>query len=95
VTIDINESCATWNDFLRSHSSTFLAESTQATVVLFSAHAIVTEILDDPLNFDFGEDDVGEANGVIWVDELHLSSAAHSIIAGRLNAVLESLAGPA
>jgi hypothetical protein len=88
VTINLNETCDTWNDLLRSYSNVFSAESTQATGLLFSAHAVLTEVLDDPLEFDFYRRDVEDAGGAIWVDELHLTTAVHSIISERLQRVL-------
>jgi hypothetical protein len=88
VTINLNKTCDTWNDLLRSYSNVFSAESTQATVLLFSAHAVLTEVLDDPFEFDFDQRDVEDAGGAIWVDELHLTTTVHSIISERLQRVL-------
>jgi hypothetical protein len=41
-------------------------------------------VLDDPLDFDFTDDDPETEGAGIWVDDLHLTSAVHSIFAERL-----------
>jgi hypothetical protein len=88
---DLKEICDTWNDMLSSYINTFASESSQATMLLLSAHAVLTEVLDDFVKFDFGESDVEEAGGNIWLDEIHLTSAVHSILAERLQRTLGAL----
>ena len=90
VTRGLKETCETWNDHLSSYSNTFAAETSQATILLFSAHAVLTEVLDDFVEFNFNESDVEEAGGAIWLDELHLTSAVHFLMAERLHRALES-----
>jgi len=90
VTSDLKETCETWNGLLSSYSNTFAAETSQATILLFSAHAVLTKVLDDFDEFDFNESDVEEPGGAIWLDELHLTSTVHSIVAEHLQRALES-----
>ncbi len=51
---------------------------------LFSAHVLFTDILDNPRDYDFDEDDTADEGGAIWTDELHATSAMHSIMANQL-----------
>ncbi|KAF9519030.1 carbohydrate esterase family 16 protein [Hydnum rufescens UP504] len=88
---DLKETCDTWNSLLSSYIRTFAAETSQATILLFSAHAVLTGVLDDFVEFDFSESDVEEAGGGIWLDEIHLTSAVHSILAESLERALEAL----
>ncbi|TDL18023.1 hypothetical protein BD410DRAFT_901086 [Rickenella mellea] len=85
---NIAERYEKWNEDLKAYAKDFAEESPQATVFLFSSHAVVTEILDDPDDFDFQEDDVDREGGAIWIDQLHLSSEVHSILAERLKKAL-------
>lgn len=55
---------------------------------LFSAHRLLSKILDDPANFDFDEEDVDEAGGGIWEDHVHVTPAVHGLLAERLQRVL-------
>lgn len=88
---DLKETCDTWNDLLSSYINTFAAETSQATVLLLSAHAVLTEVIDDFVEFNFSESDIEEAGGDIWLDEIHLTSAVHSIVAEHLQRALEAL----
>jgi len=36
-------------------------------------------MLDDPLEYGFGEDDATTENGGIWLDDLHLTSEMHDV----------------
>lgn len=61
------------------------AESTkQATIFMFSLHACLSDILDDPEEYDFSEEAVDEEGGEIWADELHPTTTVHEIIAKQL-----------
>ena len=81
---DIKDRVHTWNELLRSQANDFVQGSDMATVFVFSSHHVLTEILDDPLDFDFTEDDPETEGAGIWVDDLHLTSTVHSILAERL-----------
>jgi hypothetical protein len=59
-------------------------------MLLFSANTVLAEVLDDLVEFNFNEDNVEEAGGAIWLDELHLTSAVHSIIAELFQRALGS-----
>ncbi|SJL02454.1 uncharacterized protein ARMOST_05781 [Armillaria ostoyae] len=41
-------------------------------------------VLDDPLEYDFAEDDPDDEGSAIWEDDLHLTPAVHVILADRL-----------
>lgn len=81
---DIKERVHAWNELLRSQANDFAKENNMATVFIFSSHHLLTEVLDDPLDFDFTEDDPETEGAGIWADDLHLTSAVHSIFAERL-----------
>jgi len=83
-TEDIKERVETWNVLLRSQAEEFAKDSKKATLFVFSSHQVLTEVLDEPLDFDFTEDDTEMEGAGIWIDELHLTSAVHAIFAERL-----------
>ena len=88
---NIEERVEAWNALLRNQAKDFARGGEQATVFLFSSHQVLAEVLDEPLDFDFAEDDPEIGGGGIWIDDLHLASAVHAIFAERL---LESLTKP-
>ncbi|KAM5539794.1 hypothetical protein V8D89_006607 [Ganoderma adspersum] len=81
----------TWNGLLRSQMAEFGSSSKEATVLLFSPHQVLTEVLEDPLEYDFSEDDPTIDGGGIWVDDLHLTSEVHDILGEQLFKSLLSL----
>ncbi|KAF8584450.1 carbohydrate esterase family 16 protein, partial [Ramaria rubella] len=80
----------TWNELLQAHITEFGLSSKEATVLLFSSHQLLVDVLEDPLEYDFSEDDPTTEGGGIWVDDLHLTSEVHDIFGERL---LTSLLG--
>jgi len=88
---DVKERVQTWNELLRKGADDLESGSVNATIFLFSSHRVLTEVLDKPLDFDFAEDDPETEAAGIWADELHLTSAIHTIFAGHL---WDSLVGP-
>lgn len=70
----IKETVQTWNELLRTQSDYFPRGN--ADVFIFLSRLILAGMLDEPLNFDFTEDDP-ETEGA---DELHLTSAVHAIL---------------
>ncbi|KAJ6561589.1 hypothetical protein B0H10DRAFT_1844566 [Mycena sp. CBHHK59/15] len=67
------------------HSSVrVLTRDAKATVFCFSAYAVFTDILNNPVDYEFEEDDTTYEGGAIWADELHATSAMHKIMANRL-----------
>ncbi|KAG7087763.1 hypothetical protein E1B28_013704 [Marasmius oreades] len=74
----------TWNEEMRTHISQFVDDTPTARVSCFSSHDILSAILDDPEKYGFTEADVVADRGGIWVDELHLTSRVHKIIAERM-----------
>ncbi|KAL1740850.1 hypothetical protein HDZ31DRAFT_46640 [Schizophyllum fasciatum] len=72
----------TWNAQLREKVAEWAGRS-DVRATIFSSNALVAQVLDEPERYGFkGGDLVGEDGG-IWADELHLSSAAHAIVARR------------
>ena len=88
---DFMERVETWNALLSSQAEEFAKDGEKATVFVFSFHRVLTEVLDEPLNFDFAEDDPEIGGAGIWLDDLHLTPAVHAIFAERL---LDSLIKP-
>ncbi|KAF9793250.1 hypothetical protein BJ322DRAFT_1033723, partial [Thelephora terrestris] len=72
---DIEERVQTWNELLRTQANDFAKGSSNATVFMFSSHHVLSEVLDEPLDLDFTEDDPETEGGGIWADELHLTPA--------------------
>ncbi|KAL1684405.1 hypothetical protein GGG16DRAFT_68375, partial [Schizophyllum commune] len=70
-----------WNDHLRA--ATQRTSDTQAKTTLFSSHEVITDVLDAPVEYGFPKEDVAKEGGEIWLDDLHLSSAVHRILAER------------
>ena len=83
-TESIKERVETWNGLLRSHAEEFAKGSEKATVFVFSSHRVLTEVLDEPLDFDFTEGDPETDGAGIWKDDLHLTPAVHAILAELL-----------
>ncbi|KZT74128.1 carbohydrate esterase family 16 protein [Daedalea quercina L-15889] len=81
---DIEERVKTWNELLRTQATEFATSTEQATILLFSSHQVLMEVLDDPSEFHFSENDVECEGGAIWRDELHLSRGVHNILAKHL-----------
>ncbi|VDB82982.1 unnamed protein product [Peniophora sp. CBMAI 1063] len=79
----INRTTA-WNDSLRRRVGEFAEETPRASVFLFSTHAVLSSILDDPSLHGFTSDDIAREGGAIWEDELHPTTEVHAIIADKL-----------
>ncbi|KAK0243216.1 hypothetical protein EDD85DRAFT_947362 [Armillaria nabsnona] len=47
---------------------------------VFSSHKVLMDVLDDPLEYAFGENDPDDEGGAIWGDDLHLTPAVHAIL---------------
>ena len=73
-----------WNELLVEHASDLASTTEQATVLVFSSHRVLTDILDHPTLHGFTEDNVTEQGGAIWIDGLHLTPAVHELIAQRV-----------
>ncbi|KAH6910826.1 hypothetical protein BKA70DRAFT_94336 [Coprinopsis sp. MPI-PUGE-AT-0042] len=82
---------AAWNESLKSRVDEFSEETPNATVTTFSAHELLTEILDSPEDHGFTEEDVEEEGGSVWLDDLHLTTEVHEIIAKRLGEVIRNM----
>lgn len=81
---EIEERVKAWNELFQAQVTEFGASNKEATVLLFSSHQVSTEVLDDPLEFDFSEDDPTTEGGGIWVDDLHMTTEVHDVFAERL-----------
>lgn len=86
--------CTAWNALLQSSAEMFAADTKHATVFLFSMHAVISDILDNPESFGFSGDELEEQGGPIWEDLLHLRSEVHAVMAERVICTL-SAAGSA
>ncbi len=73
-----------WNEQLHAQVSEFTRETPQATVFFFSVHTTINKILENPEEYDFLEDDVADEGGAIWMDNLHITTAVHKILAEQL-----------
>lgn len=73
-----------WNEHLHARVAEFTQETPQATVFFFSAHATISDVLENPEDYDLVEDIVADEGGVIWADYLHITSAVHKILADQL-----------
>ncbi|EJD02495.1 uncharacterized protein FOMMEDRAFT_141520 [Fomitiporia mediterranea MF3/22] len=71
----------TWNTILRSYAHGFADEHPDASVFVFSAWNLFSEILDDPVAHGFNTDDPSRAFGGIWNDTLHPTTRVHRLIA--------------
>ena len=79
----INRTTA-WNESLRTRVGEFADETPHASVFLFSTHAVISALLDNPDDYSFQSEDVTQDGGRIWEDELHLTTEVHAIIAEQL-----------
>lgn len=84
---------AAWNAHLNSHCTSFALSTPQATILLFSAHTVISNILDEPEDYGFRDEDVTEEGGKIWSDELHLTGEVHKVLADKIVRALSSLEG--
>ncbi|TFY56041.1 hypothetical protein EVG20_g9087 [Dentipellis fragilis] len=87
---EMEERVRTWNDLLRTQATEFGTSSKEATVLLFSSHQALLEVLEDPSEFGFSEDDPDTEGGGIWEDDLHLTTDVHDHLAERLLASVVS-----
>ncbi|KAI6128911.1 hypothetical protein EDD16DRAFT_26463 [Pisolithus croceorrhizus] len=81
---EMEERVRAWNELFQAQVTEFGTSSKEATVLLFSSHQVLTEVLDDPLEFDFSEDDPTTEGGGIWADDLHVTTEVHDVFAERL-----------
>lgn len=77
-----------WNEHLHSHCKAFSKSTPQASISVFSAHSVISDILDNPEEYDFTEEDATEANINIWSDELHLTIEVHKVLAKKITSSL-------
>ncbi|KAI5888385.1 uncharacterized protein SCHCODRAFT_02636602 [Schizophyllum commune H4-8] len=73
-----------WNRALLARAKTFAQEHPGATVLVFSSARAIDNILDDPDIYGFPASDVRKANGAIWMDRLHPTSAVHDVLAREM-----------
>lgn len=81
---EMEERIQVWNELLQAETTEFGTGNKEATVLLFSSHQVLTEVLNDPHEFDFSEDDPTTEGGGIWVDDLHVTTEVHDVFAERL-----------
>jgi len=83
VAEEMEERVKTWNELLQQQATEFGLANRDGTLLLFSSHQFLMDVLDDPLEYDFSEDDTTEVGG-IWADDLHLTSEVHDILGEQL-----------
>lgn len=88
---DITGCYERWNELLLSSAEELASSTTNATILVFSSHRLLSEVLNGPKDYGFNEDDVTEAGGKIWEDQLHLTSDVHEILAQQLKEALLSI----
>ena len=81
----------TWNSILQSDACGFKDEHPDASVFIFSAWNLFTDVLDDPITFGFQREDAEKAGGGIWFDRLHPTTKMHRLIAERIAEFLQGV----
>lgn len=89
-TDDIQERVRAWNELLRSQANDFAKGSDKATIFIFSSHHVLTEVLDEPLHFDFTEDGPEMEGADMWADDLHLTSNFHYFAERLLDSLIQN-----
>ncbi|KAL1674610.1 hypothetical protein EV122DRAFT_293310 [Schizophyllum commune] len=77
-----------WNAALLARAQTFAEEHPDATVLIFSSARVIDNILDDPGIYGLPPSNVRKANGAIWMDRLHPTSAVHDVLAREMTEFL-------
>jgi len=85
-----------WNETLAKSIRDFIAkhgpqDSGAPTCLYFSSYKVFSEILDNPAAEGYPSEDVKEAGGSIWMDQLHATAAVHKDIAHELAKFLRSV----
>lgn len=57
-------------------------------MLIFSSYTTLESVLDYPEAYGFTADDVDQAAGQIWMDDLHPSGKVHGILGGHLGEFL-------
>lgn len=78
-----------WNKSLLTRASDFASKNTQATMLVFSSHKVLSEVLDNPGAQGFAENAMDGVGRGIWRDSLHLTPAVHEILASRMSSALD------
>ncbi|KAG2147659.1 hypothetical protein DEU56DRAFT_785188 [Suillus clintonianus] len=82
---ELKDRVETWNDLIHkqtaSHASPGRGAQTPRSIFLFSSHAVLTDVLDNPVKYGFTENDIAQEGGGIWADELHVTSGVQKVIA--------------
>jgi hypothetical protein len=79
-----------WNNLLQEQVAQFASNTWQANFFLFSSHQVLTEALDDVVEFGLSEDGPTTEGSGIWEDFLHLTEMVHDILAHGLYAPIFS-----
>jgi len=80
-----------WNTSLRQTMKKFASRHEDVTALLYSSHAMLTKILDNPETYGFPRGDVRKRAGSIWFDHLHPTSKVHDLIAEDVGDFLSSV----
>ncbi|KAI4525060.1 hypothetical protein K525DRAFT_266440 [Schizophyllum commune Loenen D] len=77
-----------WNAALLARAQIFAKEHPDATILIFSSARVIDSILDDPDVYGLPPSNVRKANGAIWMDRLHPTSAVHDVLAKEMTEFL-------
>ncbi|KAG9093837.1 hypothetical protein FS749_013643 [Ceratobasidium sp. UAMH 11750] len=83
--------CSMWNRLLQDRTKKFSEGHPDVRCFQFSSHSCLSDILDNPVKHGFAEADATEYGGGIWVDNIHLTSAVHKIIADDVLQFLKTI----
>jgi phospholipase/lecithinase/hemolysin len=67
------------------------AEYTDVSCFRYSSFKLMTNILDNPVEYGFEERDARKLGGGIWADHVHLTSAVHEWLARDIREYLTTL----
>ncbi|RPD55355.1 hypothetical protein L226DRAFT_468947 [Lentinus tigrinus ALCF2SS1-7] len=74
----------TWNAKLGDAARAFATAHPDATVLIWSSWHLFSRVYSDPESFGFGEEDLADDEGGIFIDGLHPTSAMHAIVAAQI-----------
>ncbi|KIM31316.1 carbohydrate esterase family 16 protein, partial [Serendipita vermifera MAFF 305830] len=80
-----------WNGLFPVTTPNGVGVGGDTSVFVFSSWSTFMSILDYPEAYGFDEDEVDEAQGPVWMDDLHPTSKVHGILAKHLNKFLTDI----
>lgn len=83
---------ARWNQSLAEWIPKFAATHSDITAILFSSHATITSIFQNPAAYGFKPHNINKKYGAVWYDNIHPTSEVHGIIANDMAKFLNAVA---